>query len=34
MFGYLSNKLKKNKNYVMANLMKVFVLSKDHPFIM
>jgi hypothetical protein len=32
-FGYLSKKLGKENNYVMANLMKTFMLSQDHPFI-
>jgi hypothetical protein len=32
-FGYLLNKLKEKKNYVMTNLMKTFMFSQDHPFI-
>jgi hypothetical protein len=32
-FGYLSMKLREQNNYVMANLMKAFMLSQDHPFI-
>ncbi len=33
-FGYLSKKLGKQNNYVMADLMKAFMLSQDHPFIL
>ncbi len=32
-FGYLLKKLKKKKNYVMADLMKTFMFSQNHPFI-
>jgi hypothetical protein len=32
-FGYLSKKLKEQNNYVMADLMKVFMFSQDRPFI-
>jgi hypothetical protein len=32
-FGYLLKKLREQNNYVMANLMKAFVLFQDHPFI-
>jgi hypothetical protein len=33
-FGYLSKKLTEHNNYVMADLMKVFMLSQDRPFIL
>jgi hypothetical protein len=33
-FGHLSKKLRKQINYVMANLMKTFMFSQDHPFIL
>jgi hypothetical protein len=33
-FGYLSKKLEKQNNYVMADLMKAFMLSQDCPFIL
>ncbi len=33
-FGYLSNKLKEQNNYVMVDLMKAFMFSQDHPFIL
>jgi hypothetical protein len=33
-FGYLLNKLRKQNNYVMANLMKTFMFSPDRPFIL
>jgi len=32
-FGYLLKKLRKNNNYVMADLMKTFMFSQAHPFI-
>jgi hypothetical protein len=32
-FGYLSKKLRKQSNYCMANLMKVFMVSYEQPFI-
>lgn len=32
-FGYLSKKLKEHDNYALANLMKTFMVSHDHPFI-
>ncbi len=32
-FGYLLKKLRKQSNYVMANLMKAFMISQDCPFI-
>jgi hypothetical protein len=32
-FGYLLKKLREQNNYVMANLIKAFMLSQDHPFI-
>jgi hypothetical protein len=34
MFGYLLKILKKQSNYVTANLIKTFMLSEDHPFIL
>jgi hypothetical protein len=33
-FGYLSKDFKKKNNYVMADLMKAFMLSQDCPFIL
>jgi hypothetical protein len=33
-FGYLSKKLREQNNYVMADLMEVFMLSQDRPFIL
>lgn len=33
-FGYLSKKLREQNNYVMADLMKVFMLSQDRCFIL
>ncbi len=33
-FGYLSKKLKKQNNCVMADLMKTFMLSQYRPFIL
>jgi len=32
-FGYLSKKLKEKDNYILANLMQVFMISQDWPFI-
>jgi hypothetical protein len=32
--GYLSKKLKEHDNYVLANLMKVFITSQDDPSIL
>jgi hypothetical protein len=32
-FRYLSKKLKKQNNYVMADFMKAFLFSEDCPFI-
>jgi hypothetical protein len=32
-FGYSLKKLKKQNNYVMADLMKTFMFSQDRPFI-
>jgi hypothetical protein len=32
-FGYISKKLMERDNYVLANLMKAFMVSQDHPFI-
>jgi len=31
-FGYLSKKLEEN-NYILTNLMKVFMISQERPFI-
>jgi hypothetical protein len=33
-FGYLLKKLREQNNYVMANLMKAFRLSQNHPYIL
>jgi len=33
-FGYLLKKLRKQNNYVMVDLMKAFMFSQDHPFIL
>jgi hypothetical protein len=30
---YLSKKLRERDNYVLADLMKTFMVSQDHPFI-
>jgi hypothetical protein len=32
-FGYLSKKLKKQNNYISVDLMKVFMVSQERPFI-
>jgi hypothetical protein len=32
-FGHLSKKLREQNNYVVANLMKAFMLCQDYPFI-
>jgi hypothetical protein len=32
--GYFSKKLKEHDNYVLANLMKVFMASQDRPSIL
>jgi hypothetical protein len=32
-FGFLSKKLKEKDNYILANLMQVFTISQDWPFI-
>ncbi len=32
-FGYLSKELKEQNNYVLADLMKAFMVSHDRPFI-
>jgi hypothetical protein len=32
-FGYLSRKLKEKDNYILENLMQVFMISQDRPFI-
>jgi CO dehydrogenase nickel-insertion accessory protein CooC1 len=33
-FGYLSKKLKKQNNYILANLMKAFMVLQERPFIL
>jgi len=33
-FGYLSKKLREQDNYVLAKLMKTFMVSQNHPFIL
>jgi hypothetical protein len=32
-FGYISKKLKEQDNYVLIDLMKMFMISQDRPFI-
>jgi hypothetical protein len=32
-FGYLSRRLKKHNNYILANLMKAFMVLQERPFI-
>jgi hypothetical protein len=32
-FGYLSKKLRKQSNYILADLMKVLMVSQERPFI-
>jgi hypothetical protein len=32
-FGYLSKKLREENNYILADLMKVFMISQEKPFI-
>jgi len=32
-FGYLSKKLKEQNNYILADLMKVFMILQERPFI-
>jgi len=32
-FGYLSKKLRKQNSYVLADLMKAFMVSQEQPFI-
>jgi hypothetical protein len=32
-FGYLSKKLKEENNYILADLMKVFMISQERPFV-
>ncbi len=32
-FGYLFKKLKEQNNYILANLMKLFMVSQERPFI-
>jgi hypothetical protein len=33
-FGYLSKKLKEQNNYILADLMKVFMVSQERHFIL
>ncbi len=33
-FGYLSKKLKEENNYILADLMKVLMISQERPFIL
>jgi hypothetical protein len=33
-FGYLSKKLREENNYILTNLMKVFMISQERPFIL
>ncbi len=33
-FGYLSKKLRKHNNYILANLMKAFMVLQERPFIL
>jgi hypothetical protein len=33
-FGYLPKKLKEENNYILADLMKVFMISQERPFIL
>jgi hypothetical protein len=33
-FGYSSKKLKEQNNYILANLMKAFMVSQEKPFIL
>jgi hypothetical protein len=32
-FGYFSKKLKEQNNYILADLMKVFTILQERPFI-
>jgi hypothetical protein len=32
-FGYLFKKLKEQNNYILADLMKIFMVSQEKPFI-
>ncbi len=32
-FGYLFKKLKEQNNYILADLMKIFMVSQEGPFI-
>jgi hypothetical protein len=32
-FGYLSKKLREGNNYILADLMRVFMISQERPFI-
>jgi hypothetical protein len=31
-FGYLSKKLKEENNYILANLIRAFMISQKRPF--
>jgi hypothetical protein len=33
-FGYLSKKLKEENNYILANLMRAFIISQERVFIL
>jgi hypothetical protein len=33
-FGYLSKKLREENNYILADLMRAFMISQDKPFIL
>jgi hypothetical protein len=33
-FGYLSKKLREENNYILADLMRAFMVSQDKPFIL
>jgi hypothetical protein len=33
-FGYLSKKLREKNNYILANLMKAFMVLQERPFIL
>jgi hypothetical protein len=32
-FGYLSKKLKEENNYILVDVIKAFMISKERPFI-
>jgi len=33
-FGYLSKKLREENNYILANLLRAFMISQERPFIL